>query len=130
MISFKVAIMNGFKKAFDFSSRATRTEYWWWQLFQVLATIICLFLGGFISTNAYYFTNSENVLWEIMPYLIWNTICIIPNISLLFRRLHDGDSSAWNLLWLVLPFIGNIIIFILTLIKSAPDNEYGPKLND
>ena len=40
MVSFPDAIRLGFQHYFDFRSRSTRAEYWWWFLFVVLADVI------------------------------------------------------------------------------------------
>ena len=40
MVSFPDAIRLGFQHYFDFRSRSTRAEYWWWVLFTVLAGIV------------------------------------------------------------------------------------------
>jgi hypothetical protein len=41
-ISFGGAIARGFKKYTLFTGRASRSEYWWWNLFGLL---VCLVLG-------------------------------------------------------------------------------------
>ncbi len=44
------------------------------------------------------------------------------------RRLHDTGKSGWLQVLLVLPCIGNIILWILWALPSAHgDNQYGPK---
>ena len=40
MMSFKEAIKVCFKKYFKISGRATRAEYWWFQLFGLLVIFI------------------------------------------------------------------------------------------
>lgn len=121
MVSFKTAIENGFKKAFNFSGRATRAEYWWWQLFVMLVNIAFMFVFGLLFSNS----ECNGMPLMIIPLSIWYILIIIPNLSLFVRRLHDTGRSAWNLLWPLLPYVGAIILLVFTLQKSAPDNEYG-----
>ncbi len=46
--------------------------------------------------------------------------------SVAVRRLHDTGRSAWNLLWLFLPFIGYIILLVYYCQDSqAGTNKYG-----
>ena len=40
MVSFPDAIRLGFQHYFDFRSKATLAEYWWWPLFVVVASVI------------------------------------------------------------------------------------------
>ena len=115
MVSFKNAVENAFKKAFDFSSRATRAEYWWWFLCNIWVTILCVLIGMLFGNHA-----------SVISCGIWGLITFIPGLSLLIRRLHDSNKSAWHLLWCLLPYVGAIVVFIMTLLPSAPDNKYGP----
>ena len=119
MVSFKTAVENVFKKAFDFSSRATRAEYWWWYLCNLLVTILCTLIGLL-------FGNINGIPATVIPCGIWGLIIFIPSLSLLIRRLHDSSKSAWHLLWVLLPYVGAIVLFVMTLLPSAPDNKYGP----
>ena len=124
MVSFTTAVKNGFKKAFDFSGRATRAEYWWWVLFFWIATVGVSFPGAFLAEF-----NEDLIMVGIIPMLIVYCVGIVPSLSLLVRRLHDGGHSAWALLWNLLPYVGGLIIFIFTLSSSDQDNKYGPNPN-
>ena len=118
------AIKNVFKKAFDFSSRATRAEYWWWMLCSSLVSIVWMIL---ILT----YRCSDTTLGLIaIPFILFGLITFIPGLSLLVRRLHDVDKSAWHLLWCLLPYVGGIVVLVMTLLPSKPDNKYGPMIND
>jgi uncharacterized membrane protein YhaH (DUF805 family) len=121
MVSYNVAVRNAFKKAFDFSSRATRAEYWWWFLCNFMVTmsfsILNVMFGGY-----------DKILL-VIPCGIWGLIAFIIGLSLLVRRLHDIGKSAWCLLWYLLPYVGAIVIFVMTLLPSAPDNKYGPAIS-
>ena len=121
MVSYSVAVRNAFKKAFDFSSRATRAEYWWWFLCNFMVTmsfsILSVMFGGY-----------DEILL-VIPCGIWGLIAFIIGLSLLVRRLHDIGKSAWHLLWFLLPYAGAIVIFVMTLLPSAPDNKYGPAIS-
>ena len=55
----------------------------------------------------------------------------IPTIALTVRRLHDTGKSGWWYLIVLVPYLGNFIIFIFTLIDGdRGDNKYGsnPKI--
>ncbi|KDN11898.1 putative integral membrane protein [Snodgrassella communis] len=49
-------------------------------------------------------------------FVVW-----IASLSLLFRRLHDTNRSAWWILISLVPLIGQIWLVILTLLPSKPN---------
>ena len=56
---------------------------------------------------------------------------MLPNFAVTVRRLHDVGKSGWWMLIVLIPIIGAIWLFVLTVTDSqADDNEYGanPKL--
>lgn len=129
MMSFSTAVKTCFKKSFTFSGRATRAEYWWFTLFTWLGAFIALLWGVFIGGIAEAGLSRSGSWSEIGMYfyMIFLIIVIVPNFSLLFRRLHDvGLSGAW-ILTLLLGGLGGIFLFIVSLEPSDGNNEYGPK---
>lgn len=110
------------KKLFSFSGRATRMEYWLFQ-FEILVwsiLLICL-LGSF---------GEHNHTPTITLCLCLFFFCIIPNLAVTVRRLHDAGKSGLYLLWAILPYIGAFIVFLKIMSSSAPDNEWGPNPNN
>ena len=73
--------------------------------------------------------DDDLILVGIIPMLVVYCATIIPTLSLFVRRLHDGGYSAWALLWCLIPYIGGLIIFVLSLSSSDMDNKYGPNPN-
>ena len=129
MMSFGTAVKTCFKKAFTFSGRATRAEYWWFTLFTWLGAFGAMFLGLFIGGIASAGLARSDSWSDMGVYfcLIFLIIVFIPNFSLLFRRLHDvGLSGAW-VLTLLLGGLGGIFLFIVSLEPSDGNNKYGPK---
>lgn len=95
------------KKYADFSGRARRREYWFFQLIWLL---VCVFAG-----------------W--LPFLgqILTLALVVPDIAVTTRRLHDvGKSGWWQLLSLV-PVVGVIVVFVWTIKDGDPQtNRFGP----
>lgn len=57
-------------------------------------------------------------------------VCFLPDLGLTFRRLHDAGHSGWNILWNLLPIIGQIILLVYFCQQSQPmENKYGPVPN-
>ena len=104
MTSFPDAIRLGFQHYFDFRSRSTRAEYWWWVLFTVLV--------GNIFTVVDMMTGTYNVGIGWLNVL-FSLAVLIPSFALGARRLHDINKSGWwQLLWVVFFLIIPVISLI------------------
>lgn len=101
-----------------FSGRATRTEYWYYQLFFWL-----------ISTFLYILAFCSNSLTMLIIIGIILIVLLFPSWGVTVRRLHDaGRSGNWILLGLIpyVNFIGGIILLIFFCSASEPkSNQYG-----
>lgn len=104
-----------FSRYADFKGRASRGEYWYFMLFQVL-----LNLAALIADNNML---SGSDLGETVVYIAM----LLPLVTVSVRRLHDTDRSGWWLLLFGLPVIGAIVLMAWF---AAPGqrrlNEYGP----
>lgn len=126
-------MINAIKKAYSLyfspSGRANRSEYWLFQLYQLLV-IIALIVIGIITIPVW--DSPDNIFGTILILFaaIWFLVNIIPNITILIRRLHDTSKSAWWLLLLVFANLGAFVLFIFTLLPSDGDNIYGPAKNN
>lgn len=47
----------------------------------------------------------------------------VPNVAALVTRLHDRDHSAWWLLWILLPGIGAVVLFVTRAARHRPGAE-------
>jgi uncharacterized membrane protein YhaH (DUF805 family) len=108
-----------FKKYFDFSGRATRSEYWWFILFSTIASIILSILDGVFGTY-------DAQMGTGLLSGIYSLAVIIPSIAVAARRLHDIGKSGWWQLLLIIPIVGVIILIIWLATDSKEDNKYGP----
>ena len=115
-IGFGEAIRNFFTKYAAFSGRATRKEFWYAALFQ--AAVILL-----LSGPSYEKFPIKGILSAIFS---WGTL--IPGLAVTFRRLHDTGKSGWNLLFNLIPILGNIMFLIMLCLGSEPDNDYGARI--
>lgn len=60
-------------------------------------------------------------------YLLYALFIIIPSLAMTARRLHDVGKSGWMILISLVPVIGGIWLFVLSVTDSSPgENEYGP----
>ncbi len=103
-------------KAFQFSGRARRKEYWSYNLFA--------FILGMILSVTFDISGISPVASTL---LIW-VIFLAPGISVTVRRLHDTGRSGWYYLWALLPLVGFILLLIFALLPSEEGaNRYGPQ---
>ncbi len=109
-----------FRKYAVFSGRARRKEYWFFVLFNILATIALAIIDGI--TGTYNPTAGMGLLGVIYAIAV-----VIPSFSVLFRRLHDTGRSGWWLLILLVPLIGVLVLlYFLVLDSQEGENDYGP----
>lgn len=105
----------------NFSARSTRSEYWWW----VLANVIAIGALQFLNVIAIFSGSGGLATFVIILMVVYCLGILVPSISLSIRRLHDiGKPGTWFLITLI-PFVGAIILLVLTLQPSAPANEWG-----
>lgn len=101
-VDFLTAIKLFFKNYTNFKGRASKSEYWW--------TVLFTFILGCIP-----------VVGQIGALF-----CLIPNIAIIIRRLHDtGKSGAYYFISLI-PFAGVFILLFRLIKDSDGDNQYGP----
>lgn len=81
--SFAEAIKVCFQKYATFRGRASRSEYWWFQLFIILLSI----LGSVLEFGMGRDGQALSAIFGIATFL--------PNLSVSVRRLHDTDRSGW-----------------------------------
>ncbi len=130
MYQYQVSFSDAVRRALtvnycNFEGRASRSEYWWFCLFSSIIGfafgLIGLIAGG-PGTTGY-------TIVQVINWLV-SLVFILPSLGLCVRRLHDTGRSAWNLLWILLPVIGWIIIIVYYVQDSNPgDNQYGPEPN-
>ncbi len=108
------------RKYAEFNGRASRQEYWFFLLFNLL-------ISAFLATIDF-FSGTFNVETGFgLLSGIYSLAVLVPSIAVTVRRLHDTDRSGWWLFIGLIPIIGGIVLFIFTILDSTSgDNQYGP----
>ena len=119
-LNFFQAIQTCLKKYFIIKGRASRSEYWYFQLlFSPFA-----FYAGFWSEPV-----STGMIDPPPFYLISLVLVVllfIPAITSQVRRFHDKDKSGWFILINLIPFVGWIIVLVICIDKgTAGKNRFG-----
>lgn len=111
------------KKAFNFSDRSRRKEYWMFMLIAFLITFVLTIVDAVAGLEL---APEVGILSTLFSLLI-----LIPSLSVTFRRLHDTGKSGWWILIALVPVIGWIVLLIFTVQDSETgSNRFGvnPKL--
>ena len=107
-MTFSQSISTCFRKYATFSGRASRSEYWWWQLFVFIVTFVIVFIVTLMNEQV------GDVVGKIIQLVF-----ILPNLAVAVRRCHDTNHSGW---WILCPIYNIVLMFI----PSDPDeNDYG-----
>lgn len=110
--------VNVIKNYVNFSGRATRQEYWIFFLINIAVSIALGIVDEiFVSSSG----SSVHILSGLYTLFIF-----LPGFALFIRRLHDTNRSGWWILIGLIPVIGAIVLFIFTVLDSAPEiNKWG-----
>ena len=104
------------KRAFDFSGRSRRREYWMFFLFNVIIGIVLGALDSLLGLNGLGNVAGSAASGMIFaPGLlasIYNVLVLIPSIAVGIRRLHDTDRSGFWLFIGFVPLIGFIVLLV------------------
>lgn len=98
-MGFMDSVKTCFSKYVVFSGRASRSEYWWFQLFIILTAFILGFVEGILGVGG--------ILSGLFSLAI-----LLPAISVVVRRLHDTDRSGWWYWIALIPLIGTIVLIV------------------
>ncbi len=99
-------LIDGFRKYADFEGRATRSQFWGFQVSALVLSVVMSQLD--IQSNSW----SEEYgigFWSAALA----AASIVPSIAILVRRLNDIGKSGWMALLLLLPVVGWIWVGIL-----------------
>lgn len=106
-MTFGESISTCFNKYVVFEGCASRSEYWWWFLFNFLAS----FAAGFIEECMGF----GSILSSLVSLALF-----LPSLAVAVRRCHDTNHSGW---WILCP-IYNIILMLMPTEKTY-DNIAG-----
>lgn len=110
-MNFVEAIKSGFNNYVGFSGRAARSEYWFWTLFVIIASIVAAILDVMLGLG---------LIGAIVSLALF-----LPGIAVSIRRLHDIDRTGW---WLLIAFtgIGLIVLLVFDCTKGTTGpNRFG-----
>ena len=108
-----------FNKYAVFSGRASRVEYWYFNLFNIIVYIVLSIVLGVAGTEI-----GVGIVGLLIG--IYSLAVLIPSFAVTIRRLHDTNRSGWWMFISVVPLIGGIWFLVLMIIDGTPEeNQYG-----
>lgn len=105
-MNFGQAISSCLSNYATFSGRASRSEFWWFSLFQCLALVAASMVGDTL-------------------YALVGLGLLLPILAVSARRLHDIGKSGW---WQLLMFTGiGYFMLLYWWVQPTPENvdNYG-----
>lgn len=124
-MNFQTAVDKCFRSYATIRGRASRSEFWYWVLFVMIAMAICAIIDGTVfgitdpATGAA--NNNAGPVGTILALAI-----LIPHVCVSVRRLHDTERSGWWLLINFIPILGIILLIVWFATKGTDGpNRFG-----
>lgn len=132
-IGFTAAVKRAFQKYARFDGRASRSEYWWYALFNTIIVVVlygpAMVLLSISPSDA--MGDMRTDTWQFAIFLVLIVLLgifvlasIVPGISIQMRRLHDQDLTGWLVLVNLVPQAGGIISLILAAMPTKPSGAH------
>lgn len=123
-MNFLQAITSGFRNYVNFSTRAARSEFWFWVLFSFILSSAATYLDFAVFADS----NIDTLLE--MSFTPFSTVVslglFLPGLAVSIRRLHDIDRTGWWVL-IVFTIIGIILLIVWNCTKGTTgSNRFGP----
>jgi len=136
-MSFMDAVKTCFGKYATFAGRAQRSEFWYFVLFYMIAAMVLTYVDAAVfgprevmmmsASDSFDTGMSFNMAWQPQPITgIFMLVMLLPNISVMVRRLHDTNRSGWWYWLILIPLIGIIVLIVFAASKGSDgDNDFG-----
>lgn len=128
LVPFGVAVSRAFSNYCKFTGRASRSEFWWFYLFNLAVLFVLGTFEAFFAAAGGEGSPRSIIFYSLQA--LWGLVTLLPWLGLYWRRLHDIGKSGWNILWSLLPLAGAIILLVYFCRGSEMrPNQYGPVPN-
>lgn len=122
------------RNCFDFSGRASRSEYWSFTLINLAVTAVLAVIFGYPNAD---FTSAQTASGTVSslsinesgtPFVVYTIMMIVPAVAVTCRRLHDRDHTGWWVFWAcIVPILNLVILFFCLLPAEERENRYAPR---
>ncbi len=126
-MTFIDAIKSYFKNYGTFKGRARRSEFW---LAVVFTTIISLAIS-IVAPGHRDIVGGVEFDQNSPLSDLWSLATLLPNLALVWRRLHDVNKSGGWFFFIFLPIIGWILLLIQLVKDGQPEaNQFGEPVKE
>jgi len=105
--------LSALKKYTVISGRASRAEYWYFFLFNIIISFGLAIIDGLLGISS--LEDESSILLTVFQWAV-----AIPSFTVGVRRMHDVNKSGW---FLAIPFYD---LVLLVTDGTKGDNKYGP----
>ncbi len=127
--------LRALKKYAVFTGRASRKEFWYFLIFNIVISVMIAVIDGIINAAINDTLTSTNVTFSVetgtgVLSKFYSWAVLIPSLAVSVRRLHDIGRTGWWLLIAPVPLIGIIVLVVFMMKNSIPgDNRFGKELS-
>lgn len=122
-MTFAEAIKSCYQKYATLTGRASRSEFWYFNLFFYGPIVCCGLVAGMMASGE---SLAEWLMYGIWAITIFSLVNFLPLLAVSVRRLHDVNMSGWWLLIRIVPLLGDLYLLIKFCTKGdVGSNRYG-----
>jgi uncharacterized membrane protein YhaH (DUF805 family) len=111
------SVSSCFKNYATFKGRASRSEFWFFYLFQIIVMVVLSIIMGIGADSG----SATIAMLGGGLYGIFSLAIFLPTLAVFVRRLHDVNRSGW---WLLINFtIIGIFVLLYWYCKAGDNNE-------
>ena len=126
-MEFTQSVKSVFSKYATFTGRASRSEYWYFTLFNIIAIVALVIISTVIGAAA---GGSDGALGGLLVgyilYVVYGLGVLLPSLAVTVRRLHDTNNSGWLILIGLIPCIGSVVLLVFMILQGTNgENKYG-----
>lgn len=121
------SVKSVFSKYATFTGRASRSEYWYFTLFNIIAIVALVIISTVIGAAA---GGSDGALGGLLVgyilYAVYGLGVLLPSLAVTVRRLHDTNNSGWLILIGLIPCIGSVVLLVFMILQGTNgENKHG-----
>ena len=124
-MNFIESIQTCYKKTFNFKDRASKSEFWWFYLYDGIIYVASEMTLRTDPNDNLIYPDGIIALGLILTILFF--INVIPAAVVGVRRLHDTSRSRWWYLLFIIPLITLVALYFCTNDGSKDKNRFGSK---
>lgn len=128
-MTFGESVRSCFAKFVTWQGRASRSEYWYFVLFELIVLAVSAIVDNILGTSFKFMnpaTGMEQSLGYGYLYMLSALVMFLPALAVMVRRLHDTDRSGWWYWIALIPLVGVILLLVWFCTKGTTGpNTYG-----